>query len=148
MLKLGRDSLDRDASSAFACLCMTWDGDASYGSDLRTLFFYSSIGVEVEGGSTSISSLIDHEPFSVVSRYCNPGVLSSLDGPLQLEFARLLGRHDGQQWALLQLLLVCTNWAVQLIWLLCDNVIQKPGSLWRGSGQICQVSKATELGRE
>jgi hypothetical protein len=108
----------------------------SYSSNLSTLLLYSGIGVKGEGRSTSIPGLFDHNPLSVVSRYQTPRVSSSVDGPLLQEFARLKGRHVGQLWALLQLLFVCTNQVVQLIWLLCDNVIQKPGRDGGAGGQI------------
>lgn len=107
----------------------------SYSSNLSTLFFYSSIGIKVKARNTSTPGLLDQNPFSILGRYQALGILGSLDGPLLLEFARLQGRHVGQLWALLQLLFECSNWAVQLIWQLCDNVIQKPGRDGGAGGQ-------------
>lgn len=83
--------------------------DISYSSNLSTLFLYRGIRVEDEGGSTSIPGFVDHEPLGVFRRYRRLGVLSSLNGPLHLELVHLLGRHDGQLWALSQLLFVCAN---------------------------------------
>lgn len=110
-------------------------GDVSYSSNLSTLFLYSSIGIKRKAWNTGIPGLLNQNPFSILGRYRVLGILGSLDGPLLLELARLKGRHVGQQWALLQLLFECNSWAVQLIWVFCDNVIQKPGRDGGAGGQ-------------
>lgn len=114
--------------------------DVPYSSNLSALFFYSGIGIKRKARNTGALGLLDQNPFGILSRYQALGILGSLDGPLLLEFARLKGRHVGQLWALLRLLFECSsNWAVQLIRLLCDNVIQKPGRVWM-EGQVVRLA--------
>lgn len=113
--------------------------DVSYSSNLSTLFLYSGIGIKGKARNTGTPGLLDQNPFSILGRHLALGILGSLNGSLLLEFARLKGRHVGQLWALLQLLFGRNNWAVQLIWLLCDNVIQKPGRDGGAGGQTGAV---------
>lgn len=114
--------------------------DGPYSSNLSTLFFYRGIGIKGKARNAGTLGLLDQNPFGILSRHLTLGILGSLDGPLLLEFARLNGRHVGQLWALLRQLFKCSsNWAVQLIWLLCDNVIQKPGRGWM-EGQVVRLA--------
>jgi hypothetical protein len=114
--------------------------DVPYSSNLSALFFYRGIGIKRKAWNAGTFGLLDQNPFGILSRHQALGILGSLDGPLLLEFARLNGRHVGQLWALLRLFFECSsNWAVQLIWRLCDNVIQKPGRGWM-EGQVVRLA--------
>lgn len=92
VLELGGDSLHRGLVLATASSHGRVPR-STYSLSLSSLLLRGGIWVEGEGGDTGVLGLRDDFLLGIVGRDLALGVISGLNGPLGLEFARLCSRH-------------------------------------------------------